>query len=197
MLDALAHALRLSADERAHLYALARVERPPLDHAPDEVVDPSLERVLRSLPDDVTAYVLGRRWDILAWNRGACELLVDFGALDPERRNLLELTFLDETMRSRYVDWESVARDTLANFRAAVGRHLDLPDVQQLVGHLSDADPQFAAWWRLHQVKEKTAGVKRFRGPQGELFEMRFESVLSPTAEDQRLIIYTRVSSDG
>jgi transcriptional regulator with XRE-family HTH domain len=196
VLDALARALRLSADERAHLYALARVERPPLDHAPGEVVDPSLERVLRSLSDSIPAYVLGRRWDILAWNRGACELLVDFDAVHPERRNLLELTFLDETMRSRFVDWETVARYTLANFRGTVGRHLDLPEVQRLVGRLSDTDPQFATWWRLHEVEEKTTGIKRFRGRNGDIREMRFESVLSPTSHDQRLILYTETSPD-
>src|SRR5918999_3918815 len=140
VLDALARALRLSTDERAHLYALARGERPPLGQARDEVVDASLERVLRSLQDDVPAYILGRRWDVLAWNRGAGELLVDFDAVPPARRNLIELTFLDERMRNRYADWEAVARYTLANFRASVGRHLGLPEVQQLVGHLSEAD---------------------------------------------------------
>jgi transcriptional regulator with XRE-family HTH domain len=196
VLDALARALQLSTDERAHLYALARGERPQLDHAPDEVVDASLEGVLRSLPEHVPAYVLGRRWDILAWNHGACELLVDFGALPPAQRNLIELTFLNEAMRERYVDWERVARNTLANFRGSVGRHLDLPEVQQLVDHLADTDAQFASWWELHEVEEKTTGTKRFRGPDGEIFEMRFESVLSPTAQDQRLIVYTQVSTD-
>ncbi|MEN3280529.1 MAG: hypothetical protein V7607_1669 [Solirubrobacteraceae bacterium] len=194
VLDALARALHLSTDERAHLYALARRERPQLDHAPDEVADASLERVLRSLPEDVPAYALGRRWDVLAWNRGACELLVDFEALPPARRNLVELTFRNEAMRDRYVDWERVARDTLANFRASVGRHLDAPEVQQLIDHLADTDAQFASWWDLHEVEEKTAGIKRFRGPDGETLDMRFESVLSPTAQDQRLITYTRAS---
>jgi len=191
VLDALARALRLTADERAHLYALARAERPPLDHASAEAADPSLQRVLRALPEEVPAYVLGRRWDVLTWNRGACELLVDFDALPAAARNLIELTFLDEALRDRYVDWERVAHSTLANFRASIGRHLDLPGVQQLVAHLADTDAQFAAWWGLHEVEEKTAGIKRFRDTHGGYFEMRFESVLSPTAQDQRLIIYT------
>jgi transcription regulator MmyB-like protein len=120
---------------------------------------------------------------------------VDFDALPPTRRNLLELTFLDEEMRDRYADWEQVARSTLANFRASAGRHLDLPEVQQLVAHLADTDPRFAAWWRLHEVEEKTAGVKRFHSRRGAAVEMRFESVLSPTAQDQRLILYTPAST--
>jgi transcriptional regulator with XRE-family HTH domain len=195
VLDSLAKALRLSGDERSHLYALARGERPPLADIPQEVVDPALERVLRALADDVPAYVLGRRWDVLAWNRPACELLVDFGTVPPDQRNLIRMTFLDERVRRRYVDWEQVARTTLANFRASVGRHMELPDVQDLVAHLTDADPLFARWWSEHQVSEKTAGTKRFHGPGG-ITHLRYESVLSPTAQDQRLIVYMPAGPD-
>lgn len=125
VVDTLSSALQLSSDERAHFYALARSEFPPLSSVPDEAIDPSMERVLRSLPESTPAYILGWRWDILAWNRGACDLLIDF-----------------------------------------------------------------AGWWSEHEVKEKTAGIKRFRGPGDKPQLMRFESVLSPTAPDQRLIIY-------
>jgi transcriptional regulator with XRE-family HTH domain len=190
VLDALARALRLTDDERSHLYALARGERPLLADVPEEQADPGLRRVLRALAENVPAYVLGRRWDVLAWNRGACELLVDFAVIPAARRNLVELTFLDERLRHRYVEWEQVARTTLANFRASVGRHLETPEVQELVAHLTATDPRYAAWWGEHEVAEKTNGVKRFRHGDGEVIEMRFEAVLSPTAADQRLILY-------
>jgi transcriptional regulator with XRE-family HTH domain len=191
VLDSLSSALRLSGDERAHLYALARGERPPLQTAPAEQVDPGMERLLRTLPEDAPAYVLGWRWDVLEWNRGACDLLVDFGTLAPARRNLVELMFLDEEMRGRYLDWEEVARLTLANFRAALARNIDQPEAKALVDHLQDSDPHFAAWWDLHEVQEKTSGVKRFRGPDGETTHWHFQSVLSPSSDDQRLIVYT------
>jgi transcriptional regulator with XRE-family HTH domain len=194
VLDALARPLGLSGDERSHLYALARGERPPLADAPREVVDPGLERILQTLSSDVPGYVLGRRWDVLSWNPGACELLVDFGAVPPGRRNLIELTFLDRRFRQRYADWEDVARTTLAHFRASVGRHLQLPEVQELVAHLSEADARFATLWGHHEVAEKSTGVKRFRRPDGGTVLMRYESVLSPTAQDQRLIVYTPAS---
>jgi transcriptional regulator with XRE-family HTH domain len=191
VLDSLSTALRLSSDERAHLYALARGERPPLETAPAERVDPGMERLLRAMPEHTPAYVLGWRWDILAWNRGACDLLVDLDALTPARRNLVELMFLDAGMRSRYLDWEEVARVTLANFRAALARNIDQPDAKALVDHLRDSDPYFATWWDLHEVQEKSSGVKRFRGPDGEPRHWHFQSVLSPSSGDQRLIVYT------
>jgi len=51
-----------------------------VEDATEEVAHPSLQRLL---PDEAPAYVLGRRRDVLAWNRGACELLVDFDVLPP------------------------------------------------------------------------------------------------------------------
>jgi transcriptional regulator with XRE-family HTH domain len=191
VIDALSRALQLNPDERAHLYALARSERPPLSSASGEDLDPSMARILHSLPATTPAYVLGWRWDILAWNQGACELLIDFGAIAPDRRNLVELTFLDAGMRDRYLDIDLVARTTLMNFRAAAARHLDRPEAKALVDHLLAGDENFATWWGLHQVQEKTAGVKRFRRPDAKPQLMHFESVLSPTASDQRLVIYT------
>ncbi len=191
VVDTLSSALQLSADERAHFYALARSEFPPLASVPDEAVDPSMERVLRALPVSTPAYILGWRWDILAWNQGACDLLIDFGSVPAARRNLIELTFLDDAMRRRYLDIDLIARTTLMNFRAATARHLDRPETKALVDHLARADENFAGWWSQHEVREKTSGVKRFRGPDDQPQLMRFESVLSPTAPDQRLIIYT------
>jgi heme-degrading monooxygenase HmoA len=149
---------------------------PPLATAPAERVDLGMGRILRARPQDTPAYVLGWRWDILAWNGGACDLLVDFDALTPARRNLVELMFLDAGMRARYLDWDEVARITLANFRAALARNIDRPEAKALVDHLRDSDPDFAKWWDLHEVQEKTSGAKRFRGRDGEPSHWQFQS---------------------
>lgn len=192
VLDGLARALRLTDDERRHLYALARAERPPLDSPCDEAADVSLLRVLRALPADVPAIVLGRRWDVLAWNDGATTLLVPFDQYPPQRRNLMELTFLDSTYRDRYVDWAAVAEETVANFRASVGRHLDLAEVQDLVAHLSENSKQFAQWWQQHHVQEKTSGIKSYYWHGNTTIKYRYDAVLSPSNTDQRLVTYTR-----
>ncbi len=192
VLDALARALRLSLDERSHLYALARGERPPLEMAAEESVDPGLERLLGAIAPEWPAYILGRRWDILAWNDAACDLLVDFGAVADEDRNLIALTFLDEGMIGRYVEWDLVSRMTLANFRGAAGRHVEDPDFVALVDRISEGSERFADLWKLHEVAEKSSGLKRFRGGTEDTFDMFYESVLSPTSADQRLIVYTR-----
>lgn len=190
VLDALSRTFDLSADERAHVYALARAERPPLTTTPHEEPDAALLRVLRALPPATPAMVLGRRWDVLAWNDGLSELLVPFDQLPQERRNLVELTFLDPRMRERYAEWPAVAEETVANFRASVARNLELPDVRQLVTRLITSGEEFAQWWRQHEVREKSTGVKVFRSG-GQLIKYRYDTLLAPTAADQRLIAYT------
>ncbi len=190
VLDALSGALRLSDDERHHLYALARAERPPLNSTPDERADATLLRVLHALPDTVPAMLLGRRWDLLAWNDALCDLLVPLDTYPAERRNLIELTFLYSSYQERYADWPAVAEETVANFRASVGRYLDLPEVQDLVAHLTHASPEFARWWAQHHVREKSSGIKQFRMPDG-VVPLRYDTLLSPSSTDQRLVTYT------
>src|SRR6185369_17279245 len=66
VLAALARALRLDDAERQHLLALAtRAPLEPIEnveHAPDALV-----RLITSM-EPAPAYVLGPRWDFLAWN---------------------------------------------------------------------------------------------------------------------------------
>ena len=195
VLDALASALRLSDDERHHLYALARGERPPLLPSPTEEPDESLLRILASLPEQppaaMPAMLLGRRWDVLAWNRPLAELLVPFDHYPAGQRNLVRLTFLDDRYRARYADWSAVAEETVANFRASVARHLDLPDVQSLVDELTTQSEDFAHWWAEHAVREKVSGTKTFHW-QGAEVAFRYDTLLAPSSPDQRLITYHR-----
>lgn len=61
-------------------------------------------------------------WDVVAWNRAAAAVLVDYGALPVEQRNVLRMMFCNPRVRDLQVDWESVARFVVATFRADVAR---------------------------------------------------------------------------
>jgi MmyB-like transcription regulator ligand binding domain len=50
------------------------------------------------------AYIIGRRWDYLAWNDAATALLGDFGALPHGARNRVWQTFMDPSRRSLFTD---------------------------------------------------------------------------------------------
>lgn len=158
VLDALARALRLDESERAHLHALA--------HAPKggrRAVRPRPERVtpatnaLLAAIEGTPAIVLGRRSDVLAWNRQGHALFA--GHLDPDspddparRPNMARLVFLDEHCRDLYADWPAKAGAVVGNLRLTAGRHPDDPLLAALIGELTMRSPEFSAMWADHRV---------------------------------------------
>ena len=120
VLDSVAGALRLDPDEKAHLFALAdQGSYYPLVRR-EEVVSPALRRALDALNPN-PAYVMGRRWDKLAWNDAMTLVFGDLGSLPAKERNTLWSMFTNQRMRQTIPDWESHARHVLAQFRARLG----------------------------------------------------------------------------
>lgn len=191
VLDAIARALDLDDDELAHLHDLARPTRRRRRRPPRlERVRPEVQRLLDAL-DGVPALVFGRRMDILAWNRLAAAIWVDFGSLPHEQRNVARQVFLDESSRQRNPDWERGARETVAYLRLAAGRHPDDAELAALVGELSMKSADFRRMWARHDVRDKTHGTKRFLHPiVGEL-TLSWETLALRDDSDQTLITYT------
>lgn len=67
--------------------------------------------------DGVPAYLVGRRQDVIGWNRLAAEVFGDFGALPAAERNLVRLVFLDPATAELYADWECRACEVVSNLR--------------------------------------------------------------------------------
>jgi transcriptional regulator with XRE-family HTH domain len=165
VLDSLARVLRLDPAERMQLFQLAL--RQPVLESPSkrETVSPLILRLL-DRTDPVPAFVLGRRWDVLAWNRAALAFFLDFEQVPANERNLLWLVFTNSTLRSLIVDWPARAKDTLARFRADYGRHAGEAHFVQLVERLKSVSPEFAEWWPRHDILPMTEGRKDYDHPQ-------------------------------
>lgn len=193
VLDAVARALRLDDVERSYLFEIARkkTRRARRRPAPVQRVRPGVRRVLETLDEIAPAFVFGRRMDMLAANRLARALMGDFEALPPRERNLLRFTFLDESARELFTDWEEVARDNVAILRLDAGRHPDDPLLTELVGELAVKSEEFRQWWADHNVRERTHGIKRYHHPLVGDLTVNYESVAVPGDPDQTLCIYT------
>ncbi len=104
---------------------------------------------------------------------------------------MARLVFLDDASRDLYPDWESKARDTVANLRYDAGRHPDDPRLASLVGELSLASSDFRCLWAAHNVHAKTRGRKRFRHPRiGEL-ALDYVAMRAPDDPDMTMMIYS------
>jgi transcriptional regulator with XRE-family HTH domain len=197
IIDALARALQLDADERAHLYVLAHpapVKR-PRSAAKPEVAKPGAERLLHSM-GDVPAVLLGRFNDILAWNHSGHLLLA--GHLDcdapsrvDDRPNQLKLLFLDEHVRDLYVDWEDEVALAVASLRYVAAQFADDRRLAELVGELSMNSPEFARLWAGHDVRLCTNGAKRFRHPEVGDMTLDYEVLHLPEGNGQRILTHT------
>src|SRR5215813_7504494 len=87
VLDRIARALMLTDDEREHLFLLGLGRPPEVRYQAAEGVTPRLQRVLDAL-EVSPAFVRTSTWDIVAWNRPASAVLIDYGALAAKQRNI-------------------------------------------------------------------------------------------------------------
>jgi transcriptional regulator with XRE-family HTH domain len=190
MLAALARALRLTADERDHLFHLGG-EEPPRESGGSTHVRPGLLLILDRL-HDTPAQVLNDIGDVLAQNTMAAALLGDMSARSPAMRNLFRRMFLaPESERTiPPEDFERLARRHVAQLRAVLGARPQDPRPAALVAELRAASPLFARLWTDHEVAVRRSDVKRFRHPVVGELELDCEMLLS-SGHDQRLIVYT------
>ncbi|MGW3353865.1 helix-turn-helix domain-containing protein [Streptomyces bungoensis] len=190
VLDSIARALRLTDAEHAHLTHLAK----PKAHkkkpaARQQHVRAALRQLLDAM-DGVPAYVVGRRSEILAWNRMAAALFGDWSELAPAERNWARLVFLRPEYRDLFVDWEQKAIDIVCGLRMDAGCHPDDPRLSALVGELSVKSEEFRRLWATHDVKEQNHGVKRLHHPLVGDLSLNFEGFRVTGDTDQALVTY-------
>lgn len=192
VLAALARALRLTEDERDHLYVLAG-HRPPAGRLAGNHVRPGLLHLLDQLTA-TPAQILTDLGDVLAQNALAQTL---FGTVcSPhthdcaQDHNVLWRWFNDPAMRDAFPtdEQDTQGRRLVADLRAAVAKRGHDADAAALVGRLSDS-AEFTALWRLHEVAVPRHTRLRVRHPAVGPIALDCEVLLTPS-EDQRLVVY-------
>ena len=194
VLEALSRALRLTPAERTHLVLLGRGEEPPRCRSEERVSAP-VRRVIENLGLN-PAYVLGRRWDYLAWNAAAAAVFGDFGAIPRAARNHVWMHFMDPARRAMFPDWDRSTRLVVAKFRADTAAHLGDPDFDELIDTLRSSSPEFCRAWRKHEVARSSGGRKLIHHPAAGTLVFE-QAVLRPDGSpQQRVILYTPVPDE-
>jgi len=189
MLTALARGLRLTLDERDHLFRLAghgtpsRVRR--TEHVP-----PGVMRVLDRLAD-TPAQVVTDLGVTLVQNRLAVALLGNQTAHDGPARSAYYRWFLgypaERALRAER-EHPAQSRTCAADLRAATGR--GTPGADALVRQLLAASPEFGEVWARHEVAAHTEQRKTLVHP--ELGEVELDcQVLYSEDRGQRLLVFT------
>jgi len=192
VLTAIEDALRLDTLERQHLRALVETRTTKVRARP--AGRPAARAALHDLVeamDPLPAMIQSRRMDVLAINRAGKVLLADFDAMPPADRNIARWLFLDPVARTRYPDWDEVARTTVAALRGANDPRFPDAGLGRLVGELSVSSPQFAAWWADYRLAKHSHGPKRIFHEAVGVLDLRFENFHVPHADGQTLTIYS------
>ncbi|RCK68080.1 XRE family transcriptional regulator [Desertihabitans brevis] len=190
MLSALARALRLTADERDHLYRLAGHNVPRRDPE-DTHVAPALLRVLDRL-DDTPALVLSSLGETLVANELAKTV---FG--DPDTRTGLARAdvyrwFTDPAARSVYPDedHDRQGRSLVASLRVAHGAAGRGSRADALVRALLAESSEFAALWGRHEAARRFEDSKVLLHPEVGAIEVDCQ-VLFTADQGQALLVLT------
>lgn len=161
VLDAVAAALRLDGDERAHLHRIAR--RPPRCEPTVPEVPPGTRHLLDSFTL-TPALVLGRHTQVLGWNALAGAVFGDFASIPVRRRTVTHLLFGEH--RALYgAGWEAAAVRHTAHLRVLFGRHLTDPGLSLHIADLLEHSPDFERLWTAHQVARARSAVHVLHHP--------------------------------
>jgi transcriptional regulator with XRE-family HTH domain len=189
VLSGLARALRLSDDERLHLFRLAG-ELPGRPAGPPTDVSPGMLQMLQRL-DGIPAMIIDAKFGVLAWNDLAAALIADFSALAPTERNLARQMFLAAPGSGfGATTTERHASDVVADLRTASAYYPDDPEISALVADLVDGSDEFARLWATHAVGVQRTMCTVIDHPRVGPMTLCSE-ILNIPDRDQRLILYT------
>ena len=186
--EALAKALRLNKVECAHLRALA--SNPQRTAFVRETVSENLRRMLTHLKHP--AYITGRRWDLLAWNQAAEELLAGLTKMREQDRNLLLLMLTAPKMKDIFADaWEAEGRRMLALFRTTYDFWAGDPAFVELRERLREGCSQFESWWNTHEIGSSAGVEKLLHHPTKGILRFSTASFQANDDPSLKLAIYT------
>jgi transcriptional regulator with XRE-family HTH domain len=193
VLEGIVRALQLDEAERLHLLDLVRAagaSAPSGRRPAQERVRPVVQRILDSIVG-APAFVRNERLDVLAANQLG-EAFYSSLYDEPARPvNSARFVFLSPKATEFFVDWDTIANDTVGILRAEAGRDPYDKRLSDLIGELSIRSEEFRVRWAAHNVKLHRTGVKRFHHPVVGQLTLDFESLDLPGDPGQKVLVYS------
>ncbi len=193
VLECVASALRLNADERKYLYSLA-IEGSASSVLPAEpaapLIGPSLQKILNELTY-CPVIVSDRMCNIVGWNEAARFVFLDFERVPAEGRNMIRLLFERPEFRRLAVNWEQFASGFLSMFRSYYGRYIGDFWYGAFLEEMTASYPEFKQMWEHGQVSYAPEVHLEFRHAKAGKMVYELTSLSVSGQDDLRLSVYT------
>ena len=134
---------------------------------------------------------------MVAWNRAATVMFMDYGQVAPRERNVLRMIFLNPQARAAQYDWEGVGRFVVGAFRLDAARAGAAAEVEPLVEELSCASPEFRAWWRDADLPGAVEYVKHIRHPVLGPLAFEYSAFAVDARPDLSMIVYSPADAES
>jgi len=191
VLESIARTLQLDNDEKNYLFTLAASWLAKEENlSKEQGISSSLQMMLDDL-QICPAYIVGNHWEVIAWNRMACAVFGDFSKMNQLGRNLIWRMFTDQTYRNLFIDWESMAKRLLAQFRTYYAKNIDDPWYMEIIENLKATSLEFKHWWEEHEVIGIPEGKKGVLHPRAGLLSLEYNTFLLAEHQDILLNVYT------
>ncbi|GAA2693025.1 helix-turn-helix transcriptional regulator [Actinoplanes palleronii] len=189
MAAAIARGLRLTPDERDHLFLLCGHRRQP-QHRGDTHISPGLLRVMDRL-QDTPAQIIGPIGETLLQTPPAVALLGDETRYTGPARSALYRWFTDPRARDRYLseDHHLHSRVYVAVLRTIVSAQGPGSPAASFVADLQEY-PEFTDLWHRQEVGLRWSNAKRFVHPEVGRLDLFCQTLLDPD-QSQSLLIFT------
>jgi transcriptional regulator with XRE-family HTH domain len=190
MLAAIARGLRLTLDERDHLFRLAG-HTAPTRALRSEHVSPGLMRVLDRLAD-TPAQVMTEFGETLAQTPAARALFGDETRFEGFMRSVGYRWFMDASVRDVYpaADHSLHSRAFTAEIRTAYAKFGARSRAGAMVDALLTGSPEFAELWADHEVRSTHAREKRLQHREVGVMDMQCQFLIDPE-QGQTLLVLT------
>jgi transcriptional regulator with XRE-family HTH domain len=190
VVESLARGLRLSPDERGHLFRLAGLVPPGPETVP-AYITPSVQRLLDRLTGTPVA-VYDAAWTLLVANPPYAALMGDPSGWRGRERNGVWRNLLGLPGRVRQTTEEHRALEAalVADLRSAAGRYPADRQLRALITDLRASSARFAELWDSGAVGRQRAARKTVDHPQVGPLTLDCD-VLSVAGSDLHIMIYT------
>lgn len=190
VVEALARALRLSTEERAHLYRLAGLA-PPGPKTVSAFIPASIQRLLDRLSGTPVA-VFDAMWTLIIANPPYAALMGDSSHLRGDERNAVRRHFLGPRSRAQYTPEASRALEEalVGDLRAASERYPEDRRLQRLTAELREESERFAELWDSGVVGRHEEARKTIDHPLVGPLTLDCD-VLAVAGSDLRVMVYT------